>query len=288
MQYHSPDSFLSAAVISAKAEGSTRFLAGGTDVLVQLRSDIFTPDNLIDIKNIEGARTITKNVSGDWKIGAAVTCAEMNEQQQLKSEWPGLVEAIDMIGSTQIQGRATLVGNLCNGSPAADSVPALIAADASAVVQSPSGQRMIKVADIPRSPGKTNLQKGDVVKSILVPAQKVQSSDAYLRFIPRTEMDIAVVGCGIWIRLNDEDEITEARVSLGAVAPTVLEVKTAADVLIGTKLGNYTLEKLASAVTVACNPITDRRGTVEYRKHVAGVLAKRTAKIAYERARGAK
>ena len=199
MLYHSPDSFLSAAVISANAEGSTRFLAGGTDVLVQLRSDIFTPDNLIDIKNIEGARTITKAVSGGWNIGAAVTGAEMNEQKQLKSEWPGLVEAIDMIGSTQIQGRATLVGNLCNGSPAADSVPALIAADASAVVQSPSGERVIKVADIPRSPGKTNLQKGDVVKSIILPAQKDQSSDAYLRFIPRTGMDIAVVGCGrLW------------------------------------------------------------------------------------------
>ena len=179
MQYHSPDSFLSAAVISASAEGSIRFLAGGTDVLVQLRSDAFTPDNLIDIKNIDGAKNITRTVDGTWNIGAAVAGAEMNEHEQLKSEWPGLVEAIDLIGSTQIQGRATLVGNLCNGSPAADSVPALITADASALVQSPTGERIIKVANIPHSPGKTNLRKGDVVKTIIVPTQKKRSSDAY-------------------------------------------------------------------------------------------------------------
>ena len=288
MQYHSPDSFLSAAVISASVEGSIRFLAGGTDVLVQLRSDAFAPDNLIDIKNIDGARNITRTVNGTWNIGAAVAGAEMNEHEQLKSEWPGLVEAIDLIGSTQIQGRATLVGNLCNGSPAADSVPALITADASAVVQSPTGERIIKVANIPHSPGKTNLQKGDVVKTILVPTQKKRSSDAYLRFIPRTEMDIAVVGCAIWLRLDDESAIVEARVSLGAVAPTVLKVDPAADILIGTKLDCDTLDKLAVAASNACDPITDRRGTIEYRRHVAGVLAKRTAKIAYKRAGGVK
>ncbi len=288
MKYHSPDSFHAAAEISAYAPGSTRFLAGGTDVLVQLRSDIFTPDNLIDIKNIEGAKAINRSANGDWNIGAAVSGAEMNENKELKSEWPGIVEAVDLIGSTQIQGRATLVGNLCNGSPAADTVPALVAADASVVVQSPNGERIIKVADVPHSPGKTNLQKGDVVKNVIVPAKKNKSSDAYLRFIPRTEMDIAVVGCGVWLQLNADGFIVSARISLGAVAPTVFKVDSATDILIGTQLDDDTLHKLAATASAACNPITDRRGTVEYRTHIAGVLAERTAKIAYQRAGGVK
>ena len=286
MQYYSPDSFSSAAEIASKAQGSIRFLAGGTDVLVQLRSDIFTPDTLIDIKKAEGAKSIERAEDGGWRIGAAVAGAEMSEHAELKNEWPGVVEAVDLIGSTQIQGRATLVGNLCNGSPAADSVPALVAADARIVVQSPSGERIISVMDIPKSPGKTNLEKGDVVKAVLLPARAERSGDAYLRFIPRSEMDIAVAGCGAWLQVDEEGVVSAARVSLGAVAPTVLDVDAAAKAIIGTKLDNAALENMAAAASSACNPITDRRGTVEYRTHLAGVLAKRAAKIAYTRAGG--
>lgn len=286
MQYYSPDSFSSAADIASKAQGSIRFLAGGTDVLVQLRSDIFTPDTLIDIKKAEGAKSIERTEDGGWRIGAAVAGAEMSEHAELKNEWPGVVEAVDLIGSTQIQGRATLVGNLCNGSPAADSVPALVASDARIVVQSPSGERIISVMDIPKSPGKTNLEKGDVVKAVLLPARAERSGDAYLRFIPRSEMDIAVAGCGVWLKLDKEGVVSAARVSLGAVAPTVLDVDAAAKAIIGTKLDDAALENMAAAASAACNPITDRRGTVEYRTHLAGVLAKRAAKIAYTRAGG--
>ena len=284
MQYHSPDSFSSAADIAANAQGSIRFLAGGTDVLVQLRSEMFTPDTLIDIKKAAGANSIERTLDGGWRIGAAVAGADLSEHTHLKNDWPGVVEAVDLIGSTQIQGRATLVGNLCNGSPAADSVPALVAADARIMVESPSGERTINVIDVPHSPGKTNLEKGDVVKAVLLPAPKERSGDAYLRFIPRSEMDIAVVGCGIWVQLDEVGVVSAARVSLGAVAPIVLNVKTAAEAIIGTKLDDNALEKLASAARAACKPINDRRGTVEYRTHLAGVLAKRAAKIAYTRA----
>ena len=286
MQYHSPDSFSSAADIAANAPGSVRFLAGGTDVLVQLRSDIFTPDTLIDIKKAEGARSIERVADGGWRIGAAVSGAEMSEHAELKNDWPGVVEAVDLIGSTQIQGRATLAGNLCNGSPAADRVPALVVANARVVVQSLSGERTISVMDVPRSPGKTNLEKGDVVKAVLLPARTECSGDAYLRFIPRSEMDIAVAGCAVWLQLDDGGAVSAARVSLGAVAPTVLNVTAAADAVIGTKLGDSALEKLVDAASAACNPRTDRRGTVEYRTHLAGVLAKRAAKLAYNRAGG--
>jgi len=286
MQYYSPDSFSSAADIASKAQGSIRFLAGGTDVLVQLRSDIFTPDTLIDIKKAEGAKSIERMEDGGWRIGAAVAGAEMSEHAELKNEWPGVVEAVDLIGSTQIQGRATLVGNLCNGSPAADSVPALVAADARIVVQSLSGERIVSVMDIPKSPGKTNLEKGDVVKAVLLPARAERSGDAYLRFIPRSEMDIAVAGCGVWLQLDEQGVVSAARVSLGAVAPTVLDVDAAAKAIIGTKLDDAALENMAAVASSACNPITDRRGTVEYRTHLAGVLAKRAAKIAYTRAGG--
>ena len=286
MQYHRPDSFDDASKIASKADGTIRFLAGGTDVLVQMRSDIVTPDVLIDIKNIEGTRDISRDADG-WHIGVAVSGAEMSEHPELHKDWPGVVEAMDLIGSTQIQGRATLVGNLCNGSPAADSVPAMIAAGATVSVTGPNGTRIVAVEDIPTSPGKTSLGKGEVVSAVHLPERGNNGGDAYLRFIPRTEMDIAVVGCGINLRL-DGDTISEVRVSLGAVAPTALLVEDAAKAIIGSSLDEEALNALAAAASAACNPIDDKRGTIKFRTHVAGVLAKRTAKIAYDRAKGSK
>jgi len=282
MQYHSPTSFGEAISIANAASGITRFLAGGTDVLVQLRADIVTPDTIIDLKKIDGVSDISRE-DGGWRIGVAVTGAEMSEHPDLKGEWPGLVEAMDLIGSTQVQGRATLVGNLCNGSPAADSVPAMVAAGVSVSVTNAAGTRKIAVLDMLVGPGQTCLEKGDVVTAVHVPACGSNGGDAYLRFIPRTEMDIAVVGCGINLR-RDGDVITQARVSLGAVAPTVLLVEEAAKVLIGSTLDDATLDALAEAASAACNPITDKRGTIVFRTHVAGVLAKRVARIAYDRA----
>ncbi len=285
MQYHTPATFEDAAKIALDAQGVTRFLAGGTDVLVQLRSDLVEPDALIDVKKIEGTNNITKNADGSWTLGVAVSGAEMSEHPELGNDWPGLVEAMDLIGSTQVQGRATLTGNLCNGSPAADSVPVMFATGATVSVTGPDGTREVAVEDIPAGPGKTNLAKGELVSAIHIPARGQGGGDAYLRFIPRTEMDIAVVGCGVNLRV-DGDTITEARIALGAVAPTVVLVPDAAAAIVGTKLDDAALDALAAAASAACNPIDDKRGTVEFRTHVAGVLAKRAAKIAYDRAKG--
>ncbi|WP_424832970.1 FAD binding domain-containing protein [Ruegeria sp.] len=285
MDYHSPASFAEASALAANATGITRFLAGGTDVLVQLRSELVTPDTLIDIKKINGVRDITRNPDGGWTLGVAATGAEMSERPDLCRDWPGVVEAMDLIGSTQVQGRATLTGNLCNGSPAADSVPAMVAAGVTVAVTGPNGNRTVAVEDIPTGPGKTSLAKGELISAVNIPARGEHGGDAYLRFIPRTEMDIAVVGVGVNLRLNG-DTITEARVSLGAVAPTVLLVEDAAQAIIGTTLDETALSALAAAASAACNPIDDKRGTIEFRTEVAGVLAGRTAKIAYARAKG--
>lgn len=283
MQYHSPSSFEDAVALASQADGTTRFLAGGTDVLVQLRADIVTPDVLIDVKNIDGVKDIAREGDG-WRIGVAVSGAEMTEHPLLSKDWPGLVEAMDLIGSTQIQGRATLVGNLCNGSPAADGVPAMIAVGVSATITSPGGERKATVENIPTGPGTTSLEKGEIITALHVPARGNNGGDAYLRFIPRTEMDIAVVGCAVNLRLDGET-ISEARVAFGAVAPTVLLVDDAAKAIVGTSLDDKALDALATVASAACNPIDDKRGTIKFRTHVAGVLARRTAKIAYDRAR---
>lgn len=286
MNYLKPDTFDEAIAIAQKADGTTRFLAGGTDVLVQLRSDLVTPDTLIDLKGINGVKEIKRTPEG-WDIGVAVSGAEMSEHPELKKDWPGVVEAMDLIGSTQVQGRATLVGNLCNGSPAADSVPAMMAAGASATVQGPDGTRQVMIEDIPTGPGRTSLQSGEVITRLHIPANTSGGGDAYERFIPRTEMDIAVVGCAINLTV-DGDKITHARVVMGAVAPTIRLVPDAATALIGSTLDETALSALAEAVRAACDPIDDKRGTIEFRVDVAGVLARRVAQTAYNRARTAK
>ncbi|MFL2529684.1 MAG: FAD binding domain-containing protein [Candidatus Azotimanducaceae bacterium] len=189
------------------------------------------------------------------------------------------------MGSDQIQGRATMVGNLCNASPAADSVPAMIAAGAKAVVVGPTKRRTVPVEKIATGPGRTSLAKGEIIESINLPKRTGKSGDAYLRFIPRTEMDIAVVSAGVNLTL-EKGLVKTARVCLGAVGPTAVLVQKAAKAIIGSKLDEESLKKMADACSAACNPISDKRGTVEYRTKVAGVLAKRAAKIAFERAGG--
>jgi carbon-monoxide dehydrogenase medium subunit len=202
----------------------------------------------------------------------------------LKHAYPGIVEGVDLIGSQQIQGRASIGGNLCNASPAADSVPPVIAARAIAVVAGPNGRREVPVENIVTGPGRTSLEKGEFVVEFKVPKPKPRQCDAYLRFIPRTEMDIAVVGCAVNVTLDASGTCTDARVVLGAVAPTQLVVEDAAKALIGHKLDDDTLKRLDAAAQAACKPITDKRGTIEYRIKVAGVLARRAAAIAFERA----
>jgi aerobic carbon-monoxide dehydrogenase medium subunit len=284
MRYEAPESLEGAVALLAGAKGETRVLAGGTDLLVQMRADIVEPDLIVDIKKIPETRAIAQE-KGGWRIGAAVTGAELKEHPRLKKVWPGVIEAANLIGSTQVQGRATMGGNLCNGSPAADSVPALIAAGAVATLAGPNGKRDLPVEDVMLGPRKLALQKGEIVASFLLPPRPPRSSDAYLRFIPRTEMDIAVVGAGVSLTVDGAGVITAARVALGAVAARVLLVPEAAQAIIGSRLDKPAQDRLEAAAQAACRPIDDKRGTVEFRIQVAGVLARRAALIALDRAR---
>ncbi|MBO6854124.1 MAG: xanthine dehydrogenase family protein subunit M [Marivivens sp.] len=285
MRYHAAKTFEEAASIAAKADGVTRFLAGGTDVLVQLRAGLVTPDDLIDLKHIDGVQDITRLDDGGWEIGVAVAGARLGAHEALCADWPGVVEGMELVGSTQVQGRATLTGNLCNGSPAADGVPGLVAAGAVAKIVGPDGMREIPIEEIPAGPGKTTLAKGELIAAVRLPARGAGGGDAYQRFIPRTEMDIAVAGCAINLRVEG-DTITEARVAIGAVAPTIRLVPEAAELLVGSTLDAATADALAAAVSAAANPITDKRGTSEFRTEVVGVLARRVAQTAYDRAKG--
>ena len=283
MEYKAPGSIDEAVTLLAQASGSAQILAGGTDLLVQIRAGFTKPSLVVDVKNIPELQTISLDDDG-VRIGAAVSGAELGENDAVKAAWPGLVEATELIGSTQIQGRASLGGNLCNASPAADTVPALVAASAICLIAGPDGQREAPVEQIVTGPGQTSLKNGEFVVQFQLPKKLPRSADAYLRFIPRTEMDIAVVGAGVNLTLDEKGICHQARVALGAVAPTVLLVEAGATALIGSTLDDAALDKLRAAASAACNPIDDKRGTVEFRVDVAGVLAKRAALIAQQRA----
>ena len=284
MRYEAPESIDAAVALLNEGGAGARVLAGGTDLLVQMRSGLVEPSMVVDIKNLPETLEIAVE-DGGFRVGAAVSGAELGEHPELKAMWPGVVEAAELIGSTQIQGRASMGGNLCNASPAADTVPALIAARATCAIAGPQGRREVPVEAVCTGPGQTSLARGEFVVSFHLPARPAHSGDAYLRFIPRTEMDIAVVGAGVSLTLDAAGTCTQAEVSLGAVAPTVLRVHEAAAALVGSRLDDDALEALARAASAACRPIDDKRGTVAFRTRVAGVLAQRAARIAGDRAR---
>jgi carbon-monoxide dehydrogenase medium subunit len=284
MRYEAPNSIETAIGLLAGERGQAFLLAGGTDLLVRLRSGFIEPDLIVDVKGIDRLNTITSE-NGGFRIGAAVSAAKLGEHKDVRKLWPGVVEAVELIGSKQVQGRATMVGNMCNASPAADSVPAMVAAGATVAIAGPKGSRTVPVEELATGPGKTILGKGELVESIFLPGRPPNSGDAYLRFIPRSEMDIAVVGAGVSLTLDKSGVCSAARVSLGAVAERVLLVADAAKAIIGTKADERALEQLAAAASAACRPIDDKRGTKEFRIKVAGVLARRAAQTALERAR---
>jgi carbon-monoxide dehydrogenase medium subunit len=242
------------------------------------------PGTIVDVKKIPEMVGITEK-KGAFTIGAATPAAVIGEHGTLRKAWPGVVEAINLIGSTQVQGRASAGGNLCNASPAADSVPALVAAGCVVRVQGPNGKREVPVEKFNVGPGKTSLQPGEIVVSLAFPKRPANASDAYLRLIPRTEMDIAVVGVGVSLSMKG-DTVMDARVGLGAVAPTVLLVDDAGKALIGSTLDDTALDAAAKACSDACRPIDDKRGTIKYRTKIAGVLLKRAAMIARDRING--
>ncbi len=283
LRYEAPATVEAAVELLAAAGGVARVLAGGTDLLVQMKTDLVEPELVVNVKKIEEMRAISAEAGG-FRFGAAVAAMELVGHAAFAAAWPGVIDAVKLIGSIQIKGRASVGGNVCNGSPAADSTPAMIAAGATASVAGPGGRREVAVEDIVTGPGRTSIAADEIVVSFLLPARPANSGDAYLRFTPRTEMDIAVVGVGLDLTLDGDGTCTAARVALGAVAPTPLLVAEAADALIGTKIDDAALASLAAAASAECRPIDDNRGTIEYRTKVAGVLARRAAGIALERA----
>lgn len=281
--YEAPTSVEDAVALLEASKGNGRIFAGGTDLLVALQNGRTEAELLVDVKRIERMMRI-EHRGGVFRIGAAMCAAELAEDTEFASAWPGIVEAAELIGSTQIQGRASLGGNLCNASPAADSVPALFAAAARCVVAGPDGEREVPVQQIPTGPGKTSLGAGEIVVEFLVPDPQPRSADAYLRMIPRSEMDIAIVGAAAQVSLSSDGRCSAARIFLAAVAPTVCEVPAAGECLVGNVIDDSTLAALEQAARAVCAPIDDHRGTVSYRTRVAGVLARRVTVIARDRA----
>jgi carbon-monoxide dehydrogenase medium subunit len=283
-RYESPTTIARAAQLLA--EPGARALAGGTDLIVQMRTGRKTPSVFVDVKRIPELAGIRLDAKTLW-LGAAVPAALVVENAELNKLFPGLVEAVDLIGSTQIQGRASVGGNLCNSSPAADTVPALIAIGAVCVIAGAKGERRVPVESFNSAPGKNVLAAGELLVGFEIPRPAARTADAYLRFIPRTEMDIAVVGAGVSVTLDANGVCTHARVALGAVAPTALLVPAAVTALVGSRGDEAALARAAAAASEAARPIDDKRGTIAYRRKVSGVLTKRAAAAAFERARGA-
>ena len=284
LRYEAPESPDAAISFLAEAGGSARVFAGGTDVMVQIHAELIDPGVIVDIKKVPGTMDISES-DGAYTFGAATPGMVLMAHEGFSSTWPGIIDGVALIGSIQVKGRASIGGNVCNGSPAADSTPTMIAANAICNIVGPNGERTAPVEDIVTGPGKTSLLDGEFILSFSLPKRPAHSGDAYLRLTPRTEMDIAVVGAGVNITLDDDGTCTAARISLGAVAPTPLLVAEAADALIGTKVDDAALTKMGEACSAACNPISDKRGTKEYRIKTAAVIARRAVEIALERAR---
>ena len=282
MRYVAPTSVAEVVALLA-GDDEARVFAGATDLVPQMRAGRPEPSVAIDLKKIPRLTDVSLD-DGTWRIGAAAPTADLTGNAALTADLPGLVYAGGLIGSDQIQNRASLGGNLCNASPAADSVPSLVVNDAQAVVAGPGGERTVPVVDVPTGPGRTSLQPGEFVVEFLIDRPPAKTSDAYLRLIPRTEMDIAIVGAAARVSLDGDGNCSAAAVALGAVAPTVVVVPAAAEALIGRPIDDGALAAVAAAASEAASPIDDKRGTVVYRRQVAGVLAKRAVAEAAGRA----
>ena len=282
MKYASPSSVEEATGVLAGAL-SAQVFAGATDVVPQIRAGRKQPEILVDLKGIKELLNVS-NEATHWRVGAATPTARLTENSDFSFEFPGLSEAAGLIGSDQIQNRSSLGGNLCNGSPAADSVPAMVVNGVRAVVAGGSGSRTVPVSEIVTGPGKTSLADDEFIVEFEIDHMPAHTGDAYLRLIPRTEMDIAVVGVGVRVTLDDVGMVSAADIVLGAVAPTVVRVPEAEAALVGNQINDEILATVSAAASEACNPIDDKRGTIAYRKQVAGVLAKRAVLLAAERA----
>jgi xanthine dehydrogenase FAD-binding subunit len=286
--YAAPTNLKEAIALLQHHGERARVLSGGTDLIVQVRERRRELDLMVDVKRIPQLLEVHFDSSTGLTLGASVPCHRIYEDPAVSRAYPGLVDAALLIGGIQIQNRASLGGNVCNASPAADSTPALIVHRAICVIAGPQGERQLPVERFCTAPGRNALQPAELLVSFRLPAPPPRFGANYIRFIPRNEMDIAVVGCGVALSLEqDLQTIATARVALGAVAPTPLLVEEAAAELIGRQLAPDVIEKAAAAARAAARPITDMRGTAEYRGHLVGVLVRRALQKAVERAKEA-
>ena len=282
MEYILPQSVDEAlSILNSKPDSAV--FAGATDLIPQIRGGRPEPGLLVDLKNIPSLVDIGFS-NKTWKIGAATPVARIKNNSKLTKDFPGLSEASGLIGSDQIQNSASLGGNLCTASPGADTVPSLMVNEALVLIASKTGSRTIPVAEVIKGPGKISLSSGEFLIEFLLEQPPSRTSDAYERFIPRTEMDIAVVDAAARISLDEKGHCKEAKIAIGAAAPTVIRVPEAEGILHGKKINDQLLAEVMEAASTACNPINDKRGTVEYRRQVAGVLAKRVILLAEKRA----
>lgn len=287
IDYAAPATVAEAVGLLEQRGERAKILAGGTDIIVQLREYRREADVLVDVKRVPELNELSFDAGRGLTIGAAVPCHRIYEHAQIARAYPGLIDAVALIGGIQIQSRASVGGNLCNSSPAADTTPALIAHKAVCTIAGPKGMREVPVESFCTGPGRNVLQRGELLVKLTMPAPAKRFGAAYLRFIPRNEMDIAVVGAGVAVTLDDGGQrCTEARIALGAVAPTPLLVSEAGAALAGAALNEAQIDKAAALAQSAARPISDMRGDAEYRKHLVGVLTRRALKMALERAKG--
>jgi carbon-monoxide dehydrogenase medium subunit len=286
IDYAAPRSVPEAVVLLAKNGKRARVLAGGTDLIVQLREHRRDLDLVVDIKHIREANELVVDPADGLRLGAAVPCYRICEDPAVRRMYPGLIDAVSLVGGVQIQSRASVGGNLCNASPAADTTPALIVYKAVCTIAGPNGIRKVPVDQFCRAPGQTVLEAGEMLLALRLPRPKPLSGAHYLRFIPRNEMDIAVVGVAAAVTLDgDKSRCVAARVALAAVAPTPLLAAEARAAMLGGPLSDDLIERAAAAAQAAARPISDMRGTADYRRHLVGVLTKRALRTAIARAR---
>ncbi len=284
IDYAHPQTVREAVNLMADAgEGGARALAGGTDLLVHLRANVFTPEVVVDVKGVPELNEVSYNPSTGLTIGAAVPCYKIYGNEAVSAAYPGLIDAASLIGGTQIQGRASLGGNLCNATPSGDSIPIMIALGGVCNIAGPDGERQVSVEDFCTGVRQNVLGLGEILVSVQFPPPEPNSGARYIRFIPRNEMDIAVAGAGVSVTLENGN-IGSARVSLASVAPTPLFVREAGDAMAGKPATEETVRIASALAREAARPITDMRGTIEYRRHLCEVLTRRALLTAIERA----